>query len=209
MPSAVRVVPHPDRGRGADARGRGTTRHGRTTIFTGRPGAQREQAHVHLEADVLARPERAADARELEAHSLLGQTEALRDLTAVLVQPLRGDEQLDAAPVAVGQRERGLEAEEGLVLHADLVGALDHDVADDALVTALDALMAEARCRRDGSAAASIARSGSVSGSSTSYSTTIASHARRAVSGWSAATAAIASPDVAARCRTRTRAGPR
>ena len=107
------------------------------------PGPQREQAHVHLQAHVLARPERAAHTGELKAHSFLGQTEALRDLTAILVQPLRRDEQLDAVPVAVGQRERGFEAEEGLVLHADLVGALDHDVADDALVSALDALVAE------------------------------------------------------------------
>jgi hypothetical protein len=42
--------------------------------------------------------------------------------------------------------------------------------------------------------AGAIARSASVSGSSTSYSTTIASAARRAVSGWSAATIATGSP---------------
>ena len=74
------------------------------------PGTKREQAHVHLEAHVLARPERAADTSEVQAHSLLGQTEALCDLAAILVQPLGGDEQLVAAPVAVGQRQRGLEA---------------------------------------------------------------------------------------------------
>ena len=39
-----------------------------------------------------------------------------------------------------------------------------------------------------------MAASGSVSGASSSYSTTMASRARRHVSGWSAATAATGSP---------------
>jgi hypothetical protein len=55
--------------------------------------------------------------------------EAGGDLLAILVQPLGGDEQLDAGAAGVGDRERRLEAEERLVLHADLVGALDHHVA--------------------------------------------------------------------------------
>ena len=100
-----------------------------------------------------------------------GQPEAGGDLLAVLVQPLGGDVQLDAAAVVVGHGQRRLEAEERLVLHADLVGALDHDVAGGVDVTATDALVAEARCRRGGSADAtpSIAASASSSGSSTSY----------------------------------------
>ena len=64
-----------------------------------------------------------------EPHALLGQAEAGGDLLAVLVQPLRGDVQLDAAAVVVGDGQRRLEAEERLVLHADLVRALDDDVA--------------------------------------------------------------------------------
>ena len=84
---------------------------------------------MDLQADVLAGAERAADAAEHEAHLLLGEPEAGGDLLAVLVQPLGGDVQLDAAAVVVGDRQRRLEPEERLVLHADLVGALDDDVA--------------------------------------------------------------------------------
>ena len=89
--------------------------------------SQGQQAGVDLEADVLPGAERAADAAEHEPHLLLRQAEAGGDLLAVLVQPLGGDVQLDAAAAVVGHRERGLEAEERLVLHADLVRALDDD----------------------------------------------------------------------------------
>jgi hypothetical protein len=49
------------------------------------------------------------------------------------VQPLGGDEEVDAA-VLGGHGQPGLGAEEGLVLHADLVGPLDLYLADGALV---------------------------------------------------------------------------
>ena len=65
-------------------------------------GAQREQAGVHLQADVLAGAERAADAAERQAHLVRRQAEAGGDLLAVLVQPLRGDVQLDAAAAGSG-----------------------------------------------------------------------------------------------------------
>ena len=104
---------------------------------------QREQAGVDLQADVLAGAERAADAAEHEPDALLGEAEAGGDLLAVLVQPLRGDVQLDAAAVVVGDRHRRLEAEERLVLHADLVRALDDDVAGRVGVAAADHLVAE------------------------------------------------------------------
>ncbi len=84
---------------------------------------------MDLQADVLAGAERPADTAEHEPHPILGQAEACRDLFAVLVQPLRGDVQLDAGAAVVGDCERGLEAEERLVLHAQLVGALHHHVA--------------------------------------------------------------------------------
>ena len=87
---------------------------------------------MHLQADVLAGAERAADAAEHEPHLLVGQAEAGGDLLAVLVQPLGGDVQLDAGAAGVGHRQRRLQPEERLVLHADLVRALDDDVADDA-----------------------------------------------------------------------------
>ena len=96
------------------------------------PEPQREQARVDLQADVLAGAERAADAAEHEPHLPLGQAEAGRDLLAVLVQPLGGDVELDAVAAVVGDGQRRLEPEERLVLHADLVRALDHDVAGDA-----------------------------------------------------------------------------
>ena len=79
----------------------------------------------------------------VEPHLLVGQAEARGDLLAVLVQPLRGDVQLDAAAARVGDGQRRLEPEERLVLHADLVGALDHDVAGDGRVAATIALVAD------------------------------------------------------------------
>ena len=103
---------------------------------------QGEQTRVHLQADVLPSTERATDTAQRQTHRLLGQPETGGDLRAVLVQPLGRDVQLDAAATAVGDRQCRLEAEERLVLHPDLVGALDHDVTgrvgspcDDPLVT--------------------------------------------------------------------------
>ena len=81
---------------------------------------------MDLQATVFAPAERAADAGEGEPHLVPRQAEARGDLVAVDVQPLRRDEQLDAA-VVVGHRQPGLGPEEGLVLHADLVVALDDD----------------------------------------------------------------------------------
>ena len=80
------------------------------------------------------------------------------------------------APPGSGIGQRGLQPEERLILHADLVGALDDDVADDRLVAADDPLVAETLPSGwIGGCSPSIACSGSVSGASTSYSTTIAS----------------------------------
>ena len=56
-----------------------------------------------------------------------GRSEAGGDLVLVHVQPLGGDVEVDAA-VLGGDGEAGLRAEEGLVLHADLVLAGDDDV---------------------------------------------------------------------------------
>ncbi len=105
--------------------------------------AQRQQARVHLQADVFAGAERTADAAQHEAHLLLGDAEAGRDLTAVLVHPLGGDVQLDATPVLVWNGERRFEPEECLVLHADVVRALDDDFACGIGVAVDDALMTE------------------------------------------------------------------
>ena len=105
--------------------------------------AQRQQARVHLQADVLPRAERPADAAEHEPDSVLRESEAGGDLLAVLVQPLRGDVQLDAPTVVIGDGERSLEPEERLVLHPDLVRPLDHDLAGGIGVAAADPLMAQ------------------------------------------------------------------
>ena len=119
-----RVVAHPDRRRVAVDVTEEALRP-RVVHAHRPPEPQRQQAGVDLERDVLARAERAAHAGEHEPHLLLRQVEAGRDLLAVLVQPLGGDVQLDAVPAVVGDRQRRLEPEERLVLHADLVGALD------------------------------------------------------------------------------------
>ena len=63
--------------------------------------------------------------------------EARRDLVAVDVEPLRRDVDVDAA-LAVRYREPGLGAEERLVLAAELVHALDGDVARDVRVAVTD-----------------------------------------------------------------------
>ena len=89
---------------------------------------QREQRRVNLDRQILAAAERAADAGEMDADLLLGQAETRRDLLAVDVQPLRGDVDVDAA-LAVRNGEPGLGAEERLILDAELVRALDDDVA--------------------------------------------------------------------------------
>ena len=104
---------------------------------------------------------------------------------AVLVQPLRGDVQLDAGTAGVGHGQRGLQTEERLVLHADLVRALDHDVADQRLVAAHDPLVADHVAVGMDRRVAAVDRAprGRSAASSTSYSTTIASSARRQVSG--------------------------
>ena len=150
---------------------------------------------MDLHREVLAAAERAADAAEHELHALRREREALGELVAVDVQPLGRDVQHDAA-LAVGHRETRLRPEEGLVLHPDLVAPADDDVGGRVGLAVLDHAPCAAGCRPRAARGApgAIAASGSVTGSSTSYATAIASAARRAVSGWSAATIATGSP---------------
>ena len=91
----------------------------------GPAGAQGEQAGVDVEAHVLPGAERAAHPAEGQPHQLGREAEALRHLVAVVVEPLGRHDEVDAA-VLGREREPGLGAHERLVLHADLVGALDH-----------------------------------------------------------------------------------
>jgi hypothetical protein len=90
-------------------------------------GAQCQQAGVDLHGQVLASAEGAADAGQGHPDPVLGQAEDGRDLAQVGVEPLGGDVQVDAA-VLGGHGEPGLGAEEGLVLHAEGVVALDDHV---------------------------------------------------------------------------------
>ena len=97
---------------------------------------------MHLKTDVLACPESTSDSTQHQTNLFFGETQTGGDLFAVLVQPLSRDVQLDPRRPRVGNREGGLESEEGLVLHTDFVGSLDLDRTDDRLVAGDDALMA-------------------------------------------------------------------
>ena len=90
-------------------------------------GVQRQHARVHVHRQVLAAAERAAHAGQREPHLLRRQPERRADLPLVHVQPLGRDVQVDAA-VLGRHGQPGLRAEEGLVLHADLVLADHHHV---------------------------------------------------------------------------------
>ena len=150
-----------------------------------------------LHREVLAAAEGAADPGEREPNLLGRELEALRDLAAVDVQPLRRDVEIHC-PVLRGDGEARLGAEEGLVLHPQLVLAVDDDVgvvsaaATSPWRTWMRLSTLPSSWRRGSSV--SIATSMSTSGSSSSYSTSISSAARRAVSGWSAATIATGWP---------------
>ena len=88
-----------------------------------------------------------------QAHQLLGESEALRHLLAVVVQPLGRDDAGRRRRRRSGIGEPGLGTQERLVLHADLVRALDDDRARCVGVAAADDQLRGRRCRRGGSAA--------------------------------------------------------
>src|SRR5207249_2558506 len=77
--------------------------------------------------EILPGAECAAYARHREPNLLQRQPEDTRQLLLVDVQPLGRDAEVDAA-LAVRNREPRLGAQRRLVLHADLVLALDHHV---------------------------------------------------------------------------------
>src|SRR2546429_5048671 len=88
--------------------------------------SQRQQAGMDLHADVLARPEGAADAGEVEAHLFPRQIEAGGELLEIRVQPLRRDEEIDTA-VRGGNRKARFWTEGRPVLHARLGPSLYPD----------------------------------------------------------------------------------
>lgn len=92
---------------------------------------------MHVQAHIFTCTERAADTAERQSHLLGSEPEALGHLFAVVVEPLRGHDEVDAA-LGVGNGEPGLRSHEGLVLHTDLVGALHRDWSVQAHVAAAD-----------------------------------------------------------------------
>ena len=72
---------------------------------------------MDLHVEVLARPERPADARQVDPDLVLGEPEARSDLLPVDVQPLRRHVEVDAA-VPGRDGEPALGTERGLVLQA-------------------------------------------------------------------------------------------
>ena len=137
------------------------------TIFTGRPVrvASRHACTCRLTSSRApnAPPTPPSESRTCSG----GEAEALGHLVAVVVQPLRRHDEIDAA---VGGRrgEAGLGAHERLVLHPDLVRALDHDRAARLARRRGGSRGRGTRCRRGATRGASIATSASTSGSSTS-----------------------------------------
>jgi hypothetical protein len=91
------------------------------------PGVESEHAAVDLHREVLAAAERAPHARVGDAHELGREAEAGGHLGEVHVEPLGRDVEVDAAVLGRNRKPR-LGAEEGLVLHAELVLALHHQL---------------------------------------------------------------------------------
>ena len=126
---------------------------------------------MDLQPDVLTGAERAADAAEHQADRSSGRPRqaaiCLRSSCSHCVAMCSSTPRPSSSGIGQGR----LEPEERLVLHADLVGALDDDVAGGVDGRRTRIAGGGGRCRRDGSAAwlPAIAASGSSSGSSTSY----------------------------------------
>ena len=81
-----------------------------------------------MKAEVLPGAERPAHAGQGHPDPVGVQPEAVGHLVAVRVEPLGGDEQVHPAVIGRNCQPR-LRAEEGLVLHAHLIGALHGDQA--------------------------------------------------------------------------------
>jgi len=92
---------------------------------------------MRLHREILPGAECAAYARHREPNLLQRQPEDTRQLLLVDVQPLGRDVEVDAA-LAVRNREPRLGAQRRLVLHADLVLALDHHVGARGLFAVAD-----------------------------------------------------------------------
>ena len=98
---------------------------------------------MHLQADVFACAEGAAHPTEDQPHVLFVESETCRDLVPVFMQPLGGDMQFNALATRIREGECGLKAEKRLILHADLVRALDDHVAGRCRVAVHDPLVTD------------------------------------------------------------------
>ena len=106
------------------------------------PGAQRQEAYLHLHAQVLAGPEGTADSGQVKPDLLERERQARRHLLLVDVQPLGGDVEVDTA-VFTRDREPGLGAHLSLVLHGRLIATLDHDCSGGVRIAGTDPLTVE------------------------------------------------------------------
>ena len=97
---------------------------------------------MNLQADVFSRTERTANATECESNLFEWQTKTGCNLFLVFMQPLCGDEHLDACAATVRQGERCFKAQKSLVLHADFVDTFDDDLTLKILVASDDLLSA-------------------------------------------------------------------
>ena len=97
---------------------------------------------MDLHRQVLASTERAAHAGQGDPDLGLRKPQRLGDLVLVDMERLGGDVQVDA-PVLRRDGEARFRSEERLVLHADLVLAVDHDRRSGLRAPALDAEMAQ------------------------------------------------------------------
>lgn len=108
----------------------------------GPAGVQGQHAAVDLHGEVLAAAEGAAHAGHGEADLLQREAEGVGRLPLVDVEPLGGEEEVDAA-VLVGDRQTGLRPQERLVLHAHGVHVGDHDLRLGLRVALDDRLVAD------------------------------------------------------------------
>src|SRR5438445_10677641 len=89
---------------------------------------------MQVHAEVFTRAIRPAYAVEMQPYIGWGQAQARRYLVAVHMQPLGGHIQVDA-PVLGGDRQSGLRAQHGLILHTGLVVSLYPQLRDSGRIS--------------------------------------------------------------------------
>jgi hypothetical protein len=100
-------------------------------------GVKGKKAEMNVKVEVFPRPERSPDPGRVRPHLVGAKAEAGHHLLLINVDELAGGVEVDAA-VSVGYGETCLGAKRSLVLHPDLVMALDHDGSPSLLVSSAD-----------------------------------------------------------------------